>query len=240
MDPRAALDLARALLDEHGLPDWSTTLDRAKTRAGACRFGRRQITLSAPLTRLHSETEVRDTILHEIAHALAGPSHGHDEVWRAIAVRIGCSGKRCVPPDAPRVEGSWRGTCPAGHVRHRHRRPQRPQSCGTCSPRFDVRHLLVWTHHGRTVPMTAEYTAQEAALQARARAATASAGPVDSGRALHAVPAPRLSAGARARCLAPGKYYGVVGQVVKRGRTRYHLRIPAGVLTVPFGLVEAA
>jgi len=55
-----------------------------------------------------------------------------------------------------------------------------------------------------------------------------------------ATAAPRLTAGSRARCLAPGKYYGVVGQVVKRGRTRYHLRIPAGVLTVPFALVEAA
>jgi predicted SprT family Zn-dependent metalloprotease len=240
VDPRAALDIARALLSEHGLHDWSAALDRAKTRAGACRFGRRQITLSAALTRLHSEVEVRDTILHEIAHALAGPGHGHDEVWRAIAVQIGCSGDRCVPPDAPRVEGPWRGTCPAGHVRHRHRRPQRPQSCGTCSPRFDARHLIVWTHHGRAVPMTAEYTAQEAALRARALAGAASAGPFGAGHAPHAVPAPRLAAGARARCLAPGKYHGVVGQVVKRGRTRYHLRIPSGVLTVPFGLVEAA
>ena len=117
MDPRAALALARGLLAEHGLDDWRVGLDRAKTRAGACRFARREITLSAPLTRLHSEAEVRDTILHEVAHALVGPSHGHDDVWRATALRIGCSGQRCVPADAPRVEGPWRGTCPRGHVR---------------------------------------------------------------------------------------------------------------------------
>jgi hypothetical protein len=50
----------------------------------------------------------------------------------------------------------------------------------------------------------------------------------------------RLAPGTRARCLAPGKYYGVVGEIVKRGRSRYHLRVPVGVLTVPFALVEAA
>jgi hypothetical protein len=50
----------------------------------------------------------------------------------------------------------------------------------------------------------------------------------------------RLAPGARARCLAPGKYHGIVGEVVKCGRTRYHLRVPAGILTVPFALVEAA
>jgi predicted SprT family Zn-dependent metalloprotease len=258
VDPRAALDLARALLLEHGLHDWSAALDRAKTRAGACRFGRRQITLSAALTRLHSEAEVRDTILHEVAHALAGPGHGHDEVWRAIALRIGCSGLRVVPPDAPRVEGPWRGTCPRGHVRHRHRRPQRPLSCGTCSRTFDVHHLLEWTHHGRSIDLGPSYAAQVAALRAagkvRARrpgvgspatVPTGSAG-ADLAGVLWGTGAgagaarPGLVTGARGRCLAPGRYHGVVGEVVKVGRTRYHLRVPAGVLTVPFALVEAA
>ncbi|HEY7720133.1 MAG TPA: SprT-like domain-containing protein [Pedococcus sp.] len=250
MDPRAALALARGLLAEHGLHDWRVGLDRAKTRAGACRFARREITLSAPLTRLHSEAEVRDTILHEVAHALVGPSHGHDDVWRATALRIGCSGQRCVPADAPRVEGAWRGTCARGHVRHRHRRPQRPVSCGTCSRTFDVRHLLEWTHHGRRADLGPAYAAQVAALRAAADAADAAVAAAPPGSLEHlartlwgdaaAVPRPRLVRGARGRCLAPGRYHGVVGEVVKVGRTRYHLRVPAGVLTVPFALVEAA
>ena len=70
MDTRDALALARRLLAEHGLSGWTVGLDRAKTRAGACHYSRRLITLSAPLTRLHTEDDVRDTILHEIAHAL--------------------------------------------------------------------------------------------------------------------------------------------------------------------------
>ena len=73
MDVEDAVAVARGLLAEHGLTGWSVVLDRAKTRAGVCRADRREIGLSAPLTALHSPEEVRDTILHEIAHALVGP-----------------------------------------------------------------------------------------------------------------------------------------------------------------------
>lgn len=111
-----ALAMARRLMADHELHGWTVVADRAKTRAGVCRFGKRQIGLSRPLTELHSEEEVRDTILHEIAHALVGPEHGHDRVWRAKARAIGSSGERCVSLDAPRVVGDWVGTCPAGHT----------------------------------------------------------------------------------------------------------------------------
>ena len=94
MEVTRALATGRRLLREHGLHDWSIVADRAKTRAGVCRFAQRQIGLSAPLTTLHSDDEVLDTILHEIAHALVGPQHGHDAVWRAKAREIGCSGER--------------------------------------------------------------------------------------------------------------------------------------------------
>ena len=133
MDLNEAARLGRRLLDEHGLPDWILVFDRAKRRAGVCRPARKKIGLSGPLTAIHPEDEVRDTILHEIAHALVGPQHGHDQVWRATALRIGCSGQRCSSADAPRVEGDWVGTCPAGHRKTRHRRPERVSACGTCS-----------------------------------------------------------------------------------------------------------
>ena len=97
MEAREALRLARALLREHGLEDWQVTLDRAKTRAGSCRFHTRTITLSRALTELHSEAEVRETILHEIA-----------------AARLATAPGGIVPPP-PR--------CPAPDVRRPFRRP---------------------------------------------------------------------------------------------------------------------
>ena len=219
MDLRDAFALAEHLLEKHGLGHWHVRYDGAKRRAGVCRFREKALGLSAPLTALHSEAEVRDTILHEIAHALAGPRHGHDETWRQIAVDIGCSGERCVPPDAPRVEPAWLGVGPAAHTTGRHRRPERVMTCGRCSSTFDLAHLLAWTHEGLPATLHPNYEAELARLQTGGR-------PV------------WIPVGARARVTADGEHQGTVGIVVKRGRTSYHLRSRGVVLRVPFAWVE--
>lgn len=42
--------------------------------------------------------QIKDTVLHEVAHALTrevhGRGHGHDSYWKFIAQRIGCCGER--------------------------------------------------------------------------------------------------------------------------------------------------
>ncbi|MGA8209029.1 MAG: SprT-like domain-containing protein [Nocardioidaceae bacterium] len=219
MELRAAYDEAVRLLAEHGLGQWRVELDTAKRRAGVCRFRDRVIGLSAPLARLHSESEVRDTVLHEIAHALSGPGAGHGPRWQAEARRLGCSTQRCLPADAPRVPGAWVGVCRLGHVTERHRRPDRVVACARCSSVFDLQHVLEWTHHGRPAPMHPNFVAELEALAA--------------GR-----PPSRLPVGATVRLLAPGRYAGRVGTVLRRGRTRYHVRLPEGVLTTVFAHVE--
>ena len=226
MDLNDAARLGRRLLDEHGLHDWTVVFDRAKRRAGVCRPGRKEIGLSAQLTAIHPEAEVRDTILHEVAHALVGPRHGHDEVWRAMALRIGCTGQRCSSVDAPRLDGDWVGTCSAGHRRTRHRRPERPSSCATCSPTFDVAHLLTWTYRGEPAPMLPGYRAELERLRNPEPRRTTTA---------------PLRLGDRVRIVLPGsKHDGVVGTLIKRGRTRHHLRVGDQVMTVPFAMVEPA
>ncbi|GGD22419.1 SprT-like domain-containing protein [Nocardioides daphniae] len=220
MELTEAQRLAERLMAEHGLAGWTFRFDRARRRAGLCVFSTQVISLSAPLTRLHSEAEVRDTVLHEIAHALVGPGEGHSERWRATAVRIGSSGRRCVDAEAPRVPGAWVGVCSAGHRVERHRAPQRVASCRECAPGFRPEHLFEWTHRGQSAPMHPSYVRELAALQGRA-------------------PAPRLlGRGQRARILLPGRFAGAVGVVEKVGRTRYHLRTSSGVVTVPFAGVE--
>lgn len=148
----AAQRMARTAMDEHGLADWGFGFDRARVRAGACHFTDRRITLSPWLTAAHPPEQVRETVLHEVAHALVGPGHGHDEVWRARAVAIGASGERCYDGGAePVVPGRWQGRCAAGHVVHRHRRPTRVLLCGRCRNAPTRDRLLVWTHDGRPV-----------------------------------------------------------------------------------------
>ena len=224
MEVTRALSVGRRLLREHGLDDWTIVADRAKTRAGVCRFARRQIGISAPITVLHDESEVVDTILHEIAHALVGPQHGHDSVWRAKALEIGCTGDRCVSSEAPRVPGDWIGRCPAGHEKTRHRAPTRLLSCGRCSRTFDARHLFTWTYRGRRASLPPAYTAQLAALAATQR-------PLSSHR-----PAPMV--GDLVEVAFDGPWRGQTGEVELVGAVRCQVRLPDGLVSLPLEAVR--
>ncbi|MFK5633490.1 MULTISPECIES: SprT-like domain-containing protein [unclassified Ornithinimicrobium] len=225
MDLTLAARTARSLMDLHGLTGWEFAFDRAKVRAGATHFGTRRITLSRHLTAAHDEPEVRETVLHEIAHALVGPRHGHDEVWRARAVGIGASGARCYTADQPAVAGRWQGRCAAGHVVHRHRRPERLLLCARCRGVTDVERVLDWWLDGRPVgheqlgPVVAGTLAQ---LQG--------APPTDRSALLRP--------GALLRVGGGGRHGGTTGRVVRRGRTRYLVEVPGGRLYVPFALAH--
>jgi len=221
MDLDAARELARELMDEHGLTGWRFEFDRAKRRAGVCRHHQQVIGLSGPITRLHPEAEVRDTILHEIAHALAGPRAGHGPAWVAVARRIGCSAERCVPGDAPAVPGAWVGICPQGHTADRHRRPERVLLCAVCRGRPTQERIFEWLHHGRAAAMHPNYVHELQALL--------------EGRRLV-----RLGPGCRARITAPGRFHGRVGTVVRSGRTKVAVRVKEGVLEVAHAGVEPA
>lgn len=219
MDLSDAYRMGTELLQRHGLHGWSLVFDNAKRRAGVCRYTQRVIGLSAPLARLHSPDEVRETLLHEIAHALTGPEHGHDGIWVAQARAIGSNGRRCLPADSPTVTAAWLGVCPAGHTAERHRRPERLQSCARCSREFSVEHLLEWTHHGRPGMMHPNYLLELEGLGAGRRMRLAGVGqPV--------------------RLLVPGPLHGRLGRVVKRGRTSYHVELPEGRYRVLFAAAE--
>ena len=119
---QAALELAGELMRAHGLGGWSVRLDHARRRAGQCDYRRRIISLSRHYVRNAEPAHIRDTILHEIAHALVGPRHGHDAVWRRKAREIGCTAARC--HTLTFAEAPWIARCPKGCVetpRHRRR-----------------------------------------------------------------------------------------------------------------------
>ncbi len=188
------------------------------------------------------------TILHEIAHALVGPGHGHDSVWRTQALKIGCTGSRCVPEDAPKLEGNWIGVCPQGHQRSWHTRPERVGSCSRCGTGgFDPAHLITWTWRDVTVRMHPKYVAELVRLTDKHGGLPAEQLELDGllgGGANHpqvqGFLAPPLPVGARVRVTGDGQYAGLVGTVLSRGRSRYKVNTQRGVLQVPPRLLEAA
>lgn len=135
---------AEELIASHLDNTWSFAFDHARRRAGQCDYTNRRITVSRHLTvRLDDETN-RQTLLHEIAHALVGPRVGHGARWQRVARQLGYRGDRVLREDPAADLAPWIGVCPAGHESHRFRRPTRVASCGRCSRRFDERHLVTW------------------------------------------------------------------------------------------------
>jgi predicted SprT family Zn-dependent metalloprotease len=115
----------------HGLNGWTFRFDNAKTRVGVCRFDERVIGLSRHYVRANDEDEVKDTILHEIAHALAGPQAGHGPRWKKIARELGCAPVRCTNASIdvhPRYT-LWCTRCDTV-LRHYHRQPRRDYASG--------------------------------------------------------------------------------------------------------------
>ena len=89
------LELALGLMHKHGLNKWHFNFDHSTRRAGCCNYHDKRISISFDLARNGSDEDVRDTILHEIAHALVGRTHNHGAAWKTKAREIGCTGERC-------------------------------------------------------------------------------------------------------------------------------------------------
>ena len=126
----AAIELATELMDAHGLVGWRIKLDHARRRAGQCDYTHKTISLSRLYIRHASTDHIRDTILHEIAHALVGPRHGHDAVWRQKAREIGCTATRC--HDLSFARARWVMTCPNGCFSVERHRKKSGLVCASC------------------------------------------------------------------------------------------------------------
>lgn len=89
-----------ACLDACGLQEWRFEWDRAVRRLGCCKMSKRVVSLSryfvdAYLAR--DPKQVRTTVLHELAHALAWVHHrerGHGDAWRYWCAALGIPGEK--------------------------------------------------------------------------------------------------------------------------------------------------
>ncbi len=133
MNLSEAYTLARSLMNQHGLRDWRFEFDSSVSRFGACHYRKKKITLSRRLVYDNTEDEVKDTILHEAAHALSWLRHGrkgcgHGTLWKQVCIEIGARPERCY--DSTKVTNT---TIPKFILRHKetgetfgkyHRRPK--------------------------------------------------------------------------------------------------------------------
>ena len=145
MDLNDARSLAADLMQQHKLPrEWSFGFDRSKVRFGKCDYGKKRISLSRYLVEANGIAAVRETILHEIAHALCATRRRARSVWRSLALSIGCNGSRCYGSEVARPKPKFRGTCPGcRRVIYRHRRTA--IACGQCAPTYNPKFAFIWS-----------------------------------------------------------------------------------------------
>ena len=142
-----AITLAKKIMSNHPeLKYWTVTTNNRKTAFGVCKYGPREIQLSALLVPAMTEDAIQDTIIHEIAHALC-IGHNHDNVWKKKCVELGGNGQRC--GGANKFKDGKVGqqvllekiakytlSCPCcNHKSYKTRKPTRSTSCGICAPR---------------------------------------------------------------------------------------------------------
>lgn len=127
-------------------PEFRFQFDRAVRRFGCCHHNLKLITLSKALTELNSLEQVKDTILHEIAHAMAGIGHGHDQYWKSICRQIGATPERCYKLSEvvqPIKQYRYLAVCEhCGHHSYKMRKPRSTYSCGHCCRKFNPDYIL--------------------------------------------------------------------------------------------------
>ncbi len=118
--------LAEQLFYKYQLHNWKFCLVDTGRRLGYCRYDKQVIQISSYYAQHSEEIKVMDTLLHEIAHALVGPGHGHNSVWKAMALRLGATPRACdSSPETVQKPGDWQAKCPScQRVHHKYRRPK--------------------------------------------------------------------------------------------------------------------
>lgn len=134
--------LAQQLMQEHNLHGWAFQFDNAKSRLGYCSYNKQLISLSKYYVELNDVEDIRDTILHEIAHALAPIGTSHGTQWKLQARAIGCNAKRC-DDNAKMPPKKYTGICPVCKKESQRNR-MGMVSCGKCSNVFDKQYLLTY------------------------------------------------------------------------------------------------
>jgi hypothetical protein len=191
MDTAEAQKLAEDLLAEHGLDGWTFGWSNKRSAFGDCSVWNKRIRLSGPHVELNGADEVRETILHEIAHARCDPTEGHGDAWKATVQSIGGRPEATCGDEVNRPLDKYIGQCVVcGNTVTGNQR--RDVSCADCSPGgYDPAIKLDWSLNPEAVETLVpevvtggRFDAHEAAAYVKARWAVGTEATLDAYRAM--------------------------------------------------------
>ena len=131
MYKKDVIKLYKELSELHNC-DYGFKFDNAKNRCGLCNYKKETISLSNNYVKFNSDKSIKNTILHEIAHALT--KSGHDYKWKRKFREIGGNGNR-INKEAI-VKYKLTGYCPNCNEEHQcHRRTR--VACSVCCTKYN-------------------------------------------------------------------------------------------------------
>lgn len=104
----------KTLLQENNLIGWTVEVSRGRRTIGLCSYSDKTIYLSKHHIENDSHDAVRDTVIHEVAHAL-NPLDGHGSKWRNTAIALGGTGNQ-YHSHSNSYPSKWTTTCINGHT----------------------------------------------------------------------------------------------------------------------------
>ena len=104
MEINEIMEMWQGYKQQFDLQGWKFKLSRQMSRSlGNCRRNSSGTLKMIKMNYNHVLNEemiyVRDTMLHEIAHALSPMFAGHSRIWKANAIRVGCVPMACQRKD---------------------------------------------------------------------------------------------------------------------------------------------
>ena len=135
--------LAKDLMRQHNLNAWTFKWVNTLKSFGHCNETNKYIALSRHFIKINSIQRIKDTILHEIAHAIVGTNQNHNWLWVKTAKAIGCSGRKSYTSEntnRPVHKYKFLGVCPnCKYKLYRVRQTQKMLliSCGDCCDKYN-------------------------------------------------------------------------------------------------------
>lgn len=139
------LEFAREQLKNWNCIGWSAKINNGKRRLGVASPSTKTIGISKHLIAGSTKDEVRDVVLHEVAHAVDFMERGtsdHGPKWKAVASRVGARPERQQSQyySLAKPQAKYTVYCPkCGKLGDRHRKMNTMYYCRKCGSEIEFR-----------------------------------------------------------------------------------------------------
>lgn len=138
------LKSTRIIVDDCCLYDWKIKITDTKRRLGSCNYTKKELNFSKNLILNNSREEIRDTVLHECAHAIAGHGAWHWYKWKICALKIWLQNPQTCNTTANQAEWKYKMQCAGcGEIYHFYKKVSKlNKACYNCCKKH-----FGWKYH---------------------------------------------------------------------------------------------